>query len=266
LVKRLSRIAVWLIVAGIGTIVFGSLPLAFHIADPQQTSASHIDVLTPIPVLATATPRKTIVSIPPPVPPAVSMLRLLPALDAHGIRVDYRSNVPNVTLFVQDASDLQTFTAGLPGTGIAVIPVASLPKSGAFSIIVQARRGEAVGAAEILLPSIAFATAPLQPIARIPTAEEPITVTPRWAMTGTTITVSRYATLGTTTIAIKRDDETVELTTLAPHERTAFLEAPQVGRYTMEISTVTGASTDTSILPLIVMPTPKPTPTPTPTP
>jgi len=203
-------------------------------------------------VIVAATPVAT-------APPTVSLLRLLPGSDARGIDVAYRSNAPRVTLFVQDANDLQTFTTNLPGTGTAVLPVNSLPKSGAFSIVVQARGDGAVGAAEIWLPSAAFA--PVRTIEHVPTASEPLTVTPRWVVAGATITISRYATLGTTTIAIERADETtVELTTLPPGRRTAFLQAPEVGRYTVAISTTTGAATDTSILPLVVIPAPAPTP------
>jgi hypothetical protein len=78
-------------------------------------------------------------------------------------------------------------------------------------------------------------------------------------VTGASISVSRYDTLGTTTIAIKRDDDTIiALTTLGPGQRSAFLQAPAAGHYTVDISSVNGAATDTSILPLVVIPTPKP--------
>jgi hypothetical protein len=243
-VKWRKRIATLTLVASLATIAIVATPLPLPIPAPHRTPAP---VRTARPAIIAATPA----ALPR---PTVSLLRLLPA--STGILVDYRSDSPRIALFVQDANDVQTFTATLPGTGKTVLPLASLPKSGAFSIVVQARRGDAVGSAEIMLPSVALATAPLHPVPLPPTVTEPITMTPRWVATGDIVTISRYATIGTTTVAVKRADETtVELTTLPPGSRTAFVQAPQPGRYTVEIATNAGASADTSILPLVVMPT-----------
>jgi hypothetical protein len=162
-------------------------------------------------------------------------------------------------LFVQDANDIQKFAADLPGTGTTILPLASLPKNGGFSIVVQARRGDAVGAAEIAVPSAEMATGRLHPIAGVPTTANPVVVTPRWVVTGDIVTISRYAALGTTTVTIKRADESdVAFTTLPPGLRTAFIEAPEPGRYTVNIATSAGSATDTSILSLVVIASPRP--------